>query len=179
MNEFLFLFLIAAPAVWAMLLMVPASAANSHLKWCGRLGNVGAWLAMAGAVAGAVVMGMSGWEPLSLPSAGMVMVYLDVLSVAMALLIGFIGWVIIRFSRTYLLGEENQGRFFQWLGATLGSVFVLVISGNLALMLAAWISTSLCLHRLLLFYPHREASIISARKKFVFSRLGDLCLLVA
>jgi len=179
MSLYLFILLLAAPGVWAALLMMPTSSANHHSAWCGRLANVGVWLAMGGAAAAVAATITAGGSAISLPSEERVMFYLDALSVTMAALIGFIGWVILRYSRTYLKGEENQGRFFQWLGGTLGSVFLLVISGNLALLLAAWISTSLCLHKLLLFYPHREASIISARKKFVFSRLGDACLLIA
>jgi NAD(P)H-quinone oxidoreductase subunit 5 len=54
-----------------------------------------------------------------------------------------------------------------------------VLSGHLLLMFAAWVSTSLCLHRLLLHYPERAGAVFSARKKFVFSRLGDACLLGA
>ncbi len=179
MTNALFVLLLAAPTMWAFLLVLPVSLANRHPLWSGRLANAGTWLAMIGSLAAVGGVALAGGTAVSLPSGGIVMIYLDALSVTMAVLIGFIGWVIVRFSRTYLAGEENQGRFFQWLGGTLGSVFLLVISGNLALLLAAWISTSFCLHHLLLFYPHREASIISARKKFVFSRLGDLSLLTA
>ncbi len=177
--DLLLLLLLSAPAFWGALLMIPASLANAHSAGCGRLAIIGSWLAMAGAAGAMVALWLAGGSAISLPLAGIVIVYLDVFSVIMAMLIGFIGWVIIQFSRTYLRGEHNQGQFFRWLGGTLASVFVLVISGHLALMLAAWICTSLCLHHLLVFYPDREASMIAARKKFVFSRLGDLSLLVA
>ena len=62
---------------------------------------------------------------------------------------------------------------------TLASVLVLVLSGSLTLILAAWVATSLCLHRLLLHHPERAGAVFAARKKFVVSRLGDLCLLAA
>ncbi|MDE3166538.1 MAG: hypothetical protein KGN36_12095, partial [Acidobacteriota bacterium] len=44
---------------------------------------------------------------------------------------------------------------------------------------AAWCATSLSLHRLLQFYPGRPAAVLAARKKFLISRFGDLCLVSA
>jgi NAD(P)H-quinone oxidoreductase subunit 5 len=38
---------------------------------------------------------------------------------------------------------------------------------------------SMALHKLLTFYPDRPAAMIAARKKFLFSRLGDIALLAA
>jgi NAD(P)H-quinone oxidoreductase subunit 5 len=43
----------------------------------------------------------------------------------------------------------------------------------------SWIMTSVSLHRLLVFYSERPAAILAARKKFIASRIGDLCLIVA
>jgi uncharacterized protein len=83
------------------------------------------------------------------------------------------------YSRNYLAGDPGQGRFFRWLALTVGSVLLLVVSGNLALFALAWIATSLSLHQLLTVYPDRPAARLAARKKAVFSRLGDLCLVAA
>jgi NAD(P)H-quinone oxidoreductase subunit 5 len=44
---------------------------------------------------------------------------------------------------------------------------------------AGWIAMSLCLHQLLVFYPERPAAQIVARKKFIISRIGDVCLIAA
>lgn len=104
---------------------------------------------------------------------------LDAISAVMVVLVSFLGTVILRFSRHYLSGDLAQARFFSWMSLTLASALTLVLSGHLLLILAAWVSTSLCLHRLLLHYPNRAGAIFSARKKFVVSRLGDLCLLAA
>lgn len=105
--------------------------------------------------------------------------YIDRLSGIMLMLVAFIGAVVIRYSRHYLDGDPGQGRFFKWLAWTIAAVMTLVIAGHLVLFVAAWILTSLCLHRLLLFYPERRGARIAARKKFVFSRLGDLALILA
>ncbi|WP_289015684.1 proton-conducting transporter membrane subunit [uncultured Methylobacterium sp.] len=66
-----------------------------------------------------------------------------------------------------------------WLCLTLAAVLGLVTSGNLFQLALAWIATSLCLHQLLVFYPDRPKAQLAARKKFLISRLGDLCLVGA
>ena len=104
---------------------------------------------------------------------------LDAVSAAMLLLVAFIGWVVIRYAGTYLDGEARQGPFTGWLCLTLASVMLLVVAGNVAQLFAAWVCTSLALHRLLLFYPDRVAARRAARKKFITARVGDFTLVVA
>jgi len=106
-------------------------------------------------------------------------VRLDWVSSVMFLLVAFVGWVVVRYSRTYLDGEARQGAFTGWLCMTLASVLLLVTSGNLFQLVLAWIATSIFLHRLLLFYPNRVQAQRAARKKFVTARLGDLALIGA
>ena len=62
---------------------------------------------------------------------------------------------------------------------TLSAVLMSILSGNLFVFALAWIATSLGLHRLLVFYPERPAAQLAARKEFLASRTGDLCLLIA
>jgi NAD(P)H-quinone oxidoreductase subunit 5 len=104
---------------------------------------------------------------------------LDAVSGVMLLLVTFIGWVVVRYARTYLDGEARQGLFTGWLCLTLATVVLLVTAGNLLQLVLAWIGTSLFLHRLLLFYPNRVAAQRAARKKFVTARLGDIALISA
>lgn len=103
----------------------------------------------------------------------------DVISVVMLLLVTFIGWVVTRYAGTYLDGEARQTDFMVWLLATLGAVALMVMSGNIVQLVGTWIATSLCLHRLLLFYPERVAAQRAAYKKFVTARIGDSALIVA
>jgi len=104
---------------------------------------------------------------------------IDVVSVTMLVLVSFIGWVVVRYARTYLDGEERQTEFTIWLLATLGAVLLLVQSGNIIQFVGAWVATSLALHRLLLFYPARLAAQRAAYKKFVTARVGDGALVAA
>ncbi|WP_026602221.1 NADH-quinone oxidoreductase subunit L [Methylomonas sp. 11b] len=155
----------------------PSSAwATRHPQQMGKL--CGALSIMAVLTAG--LSGIGIFYPVSLP-AGVADngLYIDRLSVIMLMLVAFIGAVVIRYSRHYLDGDPGQGRFFKWLAWTIAAVMTLVIAGHFILFVLAWILTSLCLHRLLLFYPERQGARIAARKKFVFSRLGDCALILA
>jgi NAD(P)H-quinone oxidoreductase subunit 5 len=104
---------------------------------------------------------------------------LDPLSAVMAVLVASLGAVVLGFSRRYLAGDRDEPGFHSWMSLALASVLCLVLSRHLLLIVAAWVATSLCLHRLLLHYPERPGAVFAARKKFVFSRLGDACLLAA
>lgn len=146
-------------------------------------------LRAAMAAAGLSLLGIAGlavagphtvrWAPFGIDSALAVALRLDAVSAAMIALVTYLGAMVLRFSRHYLDGDPAQAKFFSWMSLTLGAVLLLVLAGHLLLLLLAWVATSLCLHRLLLHYPNRPGAVFSARKKFVFSRAGDVCLLTA
>ncbi|NDH60324.1 MAG: oxidoreductase [Alphaproteobacteria bacterium] len=104
---------------------------------------------------------------------------LDDVSATMLLLVTFIGWIVVRYTGTYLDGENRQGPFTGWLCLTLAAVMLLVTAGEIVQLVLAWVATSLFLHRLLLFYPDRAAGQRAARKKFITARLGDIALVGA
>jgi len=110
---------------------------------------------------------------------GIPLLRLDALSVVMFALIATLGGVVVRYSLRYLDGDPRQGKFLGNLALTIAAVSVLVTSATIVQLLAAWVATSLALHRLLLFYPDRSGAVLAARKKFVMARLGDLCLAAA
>lgn len=105
--------------------------------------------------------------------------YVDALSVALFSLVSFIGIVVILYSRNYMAGDPRHSRFIQWLCLTLAAILGVIIAGNMLLFALAWILTSLSLDRLLVFYRERPAAVLAARKKFIASRAGDLCLISA
>jgi NAD(P)H-quinone oxidoreductase subunit 5 len=103
----------------------------------------------------------------------------DALADVMLVLVSFIGWVIVGYSQSYLGGQRGQRRYMRNLMLTLAAVTVLVLSNNLLLLALAWIGTSLALHALLTFFDQRPQALIAAHKKFLASRLADVCLLAA
>ena len=109
-------------------------------------------LALAGA--GALAFGLVQAGSLSVGRGAFALVLrVDGLSVTMALLVGFIGWVVVRFARSYLDGAAREGRFHALMLATLAAVLVLVHSGSLPVLVAAFVAVNATLHRLLLFFP--------------------------
>ncbi|MCB1703653.1 MAG: NADH-quinone oxidoreductase subunit L [Halioglobus sp.] len=96
-----------------------------------------------------------------------------------ALLVALLGWVIINYSSRYLAGEPNQPRFVRAMLFTLGAVSVLVLSQNLLVIAIAWSSTSIGLHFLLTHYDQRKTAQIVAHKKFLASRMAEVCLVAA
>ena len=101
----------------------------------------------------------------------------DVLGAVMLVLVSFIGWVIVGYSQTYLAGAQGQPRYLRSLMLTLAAVTLLVSTNNLAVLALAWVATSLALHGLLTFFSARPQALIAAHKKFIASRVADLCLL--
>lgn len=104
---------------------------------------------------------------------------IDEVSLTMFALVAFIGWVVLRYTRSYMAEEQGRACFTGWLAITLASVLLFVGSGNLFQLVAALIATSLCVNRLLLFYPHRAAARRAARKQFITARLADVALIAA
>ncbi len=104
---------------------------------------------------------------------------LDPLSTVLLAMIALLALVIFRYSCTYLDGDARHGVFLGRLAVTVTAVELLVLSGNLALLVVAWVVTSLALHQLLVFYGDRPGARLAAHKKFVIARIGDVFLLAA
>lgn len=159
---------------------VPARVANASSS---RI-TTGATLALLVAIVGLVCLSLltlggvdltassssSGWADKIL--------YVDGLSLTMAIMIACLGLVILRFSDRYMQGSDRHGTFMQWTAFTLGSVLLFVLSGNLLSMVAAWMLTSFGLHQLLTHSPNSLVGRVAVRKKFLISRLGDAFLVV-
>jgi NAD(P)H-quinone oxidoreductase subunit 5 len=103
----------------------------------------------------------------------------DPVSGAMALLVGFIGWIVMRFSRSYLDGEEREGAFHALMLATLAAVMVFAQAGTLATLALATLAVGLTLRRLLLFYPDRAEAQRAATKFALVWHAGDVLLIAA
>ncbi|WPZ32372.1 NADH-quinone oxidoreductase subunit L [Thalassobaculum sp. OXR-137] len=181
MLSFALLAAMAPPVCFAVAAVIAGRDPGARPRLALRAASVGTGAALVLAVAAAGLFAVAG--PLSGPTPfgdriG-ALVRLDLLSTVMLLLVTFLGAVIVRFSRNYLDGDPRQGAFVSGLCLTLAAVCALVIAGSLAVLVPAWIATSLALHRLLTFYPARRQAIAAARKKFMTARIGDVCLAAA
>ncbi|MEM9085933.1 MAG: proton-conducting transporter membrane subunit [Pseudomonadota bacterium] len=103
----------------------------------------------------------------------------DLVSATMALLVGFIGWIVMRYSRSYLDGEEREGAFHALMLTTLASVLVFAQAGSFATLALGTFAVGLTLKRLLLFYPDRAEAQRAATKFALVWRAGDVLLVGA
>lgn len=172
---------LVAPLLFAAAALVAFADRTTEPTRTASVGRAASWVGVAvgaGAAVSLVLDGTQqsatlGWQGLGLS------VRIDALSVTMLVMIALLAVVIFRYSCTYLQGDARHGVFLGWLSATVASVELLVLAGNLATLVGAWIATSLCLHRLLLFYPERRGAVVAARKKFVVARTGDVLVVSA
>jgi NAD(P)H-quinone oxidoreductase subunit 5 len=177
----------AAPLLLLFVGLFPAKWANAHPLFIVGLNGLTSWLAFACALLAALLYpfaSISSWTIYTVSLPGEIGVfsigtYINSVTIIMLLLVSFVGAIVSRYSRNYLEGELNRGRFHKWLSLTLAAILTLVVSSNLLLFALAWIATSLFLHQLLMFYKDRSAAVLSAHKKFVASRIGDVSLLIA
>ena len=102
---------------------------------------------------------------------------LDALSLIMLFLITIVALVIIIFSKKYLHHEPKETNYQFWFMLTLTSVSVVVTSNHFLIFLCAWVGISIGLHHLLMFYPNRPRAILAAHKKFLISRIADICMI--
>lgn len=164
--------------------ILPASFANTHVVRLRKLLECWSIMAVFAAVSAFLISVVSspttvraGWMPDN--SAFQFTLLVDTVSSLMWTLVSAVGWVICRYSVRYLDGDQNQGRYFKWVGFTLSAVSLTVLSANLFLMVVGYLCISVGLHRLLLHHANRASARFPAVLKFLFSRIGDLCLVGA
>ena len=104
---------------------------------------------------------------------------IDALSILFFGMIALLAVIIVKYSINYLDGDHRQGVFIGRIAATIASVQLFVLSGNLLILFLAWVLTSLFLHRLLVFYRDRPRAITAATKKFIVARIADIFLLIS
>ena len=186
-THFTNVLILIAPFILWIAGLIPSSVANKNPKLIYRVYGAVAWSAFASAILAAASFMFDNAHSLvlfSMPLPGnigsfSVSTYVNSVTLIMLVLVSFVGAIVTRYARNYLDGDPQQGRFHKWLSLTIASIVTLIISGNLLMFSLAWISTSLCLHQLLMFYKNRPAAVLAAHKKFVASRIGDISLIIA
>lgn len=138
------------------------------------LAELAALGALALAIAGAIQFLVSGAVAVSVLDGPLALtVRLDALSATMAVLVGFVGWIVTRYSRSYLRGEPREGAFHALMLATLAAVLVLVQASSLLVLIGAFIAVGAGLGRLLMFYPDRPEARRAAFKFALVWHGGD------
>lgn len=175
------------PTSFLLVGLVPSALANLRSRLIARWNEGVAWLALVFAIGAALTHVLDGPRAFTVVSIALpggigklsLGSSVNGLTITMLLLVSFVGVIVSRYSKNYLAGDPQHGRFHKWLALTLASILSLIVSGNLLMFAMAWIATSLSLHQLLMFYSERPIAVLSAHKKFVASRIGDASLLAA
>lgn len=141
-----------------------------------QLAEAAALGALALAALGVVQLVMGGAQT---TGAGAFLLRLDAASATMTLLVAFVGWVVVRYSRSYLDGESQEGRFHGLMMTALAAVLVLVQSGSLPMLIGSFIAIGVVLRQLLLFYDDRAEARRAATKFTLVWGAGDLALVLA
>ena len=103
---------------------------------------------------------------------------LDPLSLAMLLMITFVGSCIFVFSVGYMAGDKDFTRFFAYLSFFSAAMLGLVLANSLLLLFICWELVGLASYLLIGFWIHKPSAAAAAKKAFITTRIGDLGFLL-
>ncbi len=107
-----------------------------------------------------------------------VSLYLDSLSMLMALVVCFVGFLIHLYSTEFMEGDEGYSRFFAYMNLFVGSMLTLLLGANLLLLFLGWEGVGLCSYLLIGFWYTDPANGRAARKAFYVTRVGDTAFII-
>ncbi|MGM7319791.1 NADH-quinone oxidoreductase subunit L [Idiomarina sp. ST10R2A5] len=91
-------------------------------------------------------------------------------------LVALLALVVTRYAVTNFRLDPRRRSFVSKLVGCLVAVLVLIVSNHIVVFFVAWMSISLQLHRLLMFYPERDRAVLAAHKKFILARCSEAFL---
>lgn len=94
-----------------------------------------------------------------------------------AMLVTFIGALVVLYARYYMSPDDPVPRFFSFLLAFMGAMLGMVLSGNLIQLVVFWELTSLTSFMLIAYWYHRADARRGARMALTMTAAGGLCLL--
>lgn len=170
-----------APTAFALTALIALRHPGTNPLSVAKFGNIAGIAGMITAVAfGTVLLLTENMQSSTIAVDGLgLSIRIDSLSILMLIMVSILAWVIFRYSCTYMDGDPRHGAFLGYLAATIASVEILVLAGNLGVLFLAWVATSLSLHKLLVFYKDRPKALIAGQKKFMLARTGDAFLATA
>lgn len=94
-----------------------------------------------------------------------------------ALLVTFMGALVVLYARYYMSPADPVPRFFSFLLAFMGAMVGMVLSGNLIQLVVFWELTSLTSFMLIAYWYHLSEARHGARTALTVTAMGGLCLL--
>ena len=124
-------------------------------------------------VKGILVQYSFNWLP-SLPAIIPLGVYADSLSMIMALMVSFVGFLIILFSVGYMKEDPNRHIFFGEMVLFTSSMLGLILASSLLMLFIFWELVGLCSYLLIGFWYYKPNAASAAKKAFIVTRVGDV-----
>jgi NADH-quinone oxidoreductase subunit L len=103
----------------------------------------------------------------------------DPLSMLLTLIVTGVGALIHLYSIGYMHGDERFPRFFAYLNLFIGSMLILVLAANYAIMFVGWELVGLSSYLLISFWFTKPSAAAAGKKAFIVNRIGDWGFLVA
>jgi len=94
-----------------------------------------------------------------------------------AMLVTFMGALVVLYARYYMSPADPVPRFFSFLLAFMGAMVGVVLSGNLIQLVVFWELTSLTSFMLIAYWYHLSDARHGARTALTVTGMGGLCLL--
>lgn len=101
----------------------------------------------------------------------------DGLAVYLAVIAAVVGGLAVIFSRDYMQGELQLGRFYSLTFFFIGAMIGLVLSGSLLFMFLFWEITAFCSYALISFHNDDPKAVAGGIKALIITQLGGIGLL--
>lgn len=105
--------------------------------------------------------------------------YLDQLSLSLAVMITFVCGLIHLYSVGYMKDDQAPARYFALLNIFVFAMLTLILAGNLPLLYLGWEGVGFCSYALIGFWYSEEKNATAGRKAFIVTRIGDTALGIA
>lgn len=121
----------------------------------------------------------AGWLPF-LPD-GSFHLRADALAAVMLAVVGIVSTCIYVYSLAYMAEETpaSRRRYFMFLDVFVGSMAILVLAGNLAVLLVGWSGVGLASFLLISFWHDRPGTLAAGVQALAANAVGDAALLLA
>jgi NADH-quinone oxidoreductase subunit L len=106
-------------------------------------------------------------------------VFVDPLSVFMALVVSGVSFLIHVYSVAYMAGDRGYRRYFSYLNVFVFSMLLLVLAGNFVLLIVGWAFVGFASYALISFWYRRHTATYAGLKAFVINVIGDVGLVLA
>jgi len=105
-------------------------------------------------------------------------VFVDPLSIAMAMMVSGVSFLIHMFAIGYMGKDPNRHVYFAETSLFTGGMLGLVLSSNMVMFFLFWELVGLCSYLLIGFWWFKPNAASAAKKAFIVTRVGDVLLIL-